>query len=89
MALPAGAAAALAGDMGKNGIGKGGDMPPMPEDGEPEDGDKDAVYKQICGDAFDAMKSGSKEEFCNYMLELLERYNGDEESKEGEAPEEV
>ena len=87
MPLPSGAAAALASDMGKNGIGAGkpADMPEMPDDGK----DGDEIYKQICGDVFDAVKSGNKDQFAQFMMELLEHYHGDEESKEGEAPEEV
>ena len=82
MAFPKGAAADLAGVMSKNGMGSGEAPPDMPDD----DGEKDEdqVYKEICGDAYDAMKSGSKDQFCQFMLELLERYYGDNEKAQGE-----
>jgi hypothetical protein len=64
--------------MSKGGLGGGADMEAEEPDAEEPDMDDDKAYRDICGDAFDAMKKGSKEEFCNYMLELLERHSAKE-----------
>ena len=91
MALPPGAAAALTSSMSKAGMG-GGDAGPSDE---PDDeGGEDAAYKQICGDVFDAVKNGDKEKFGQFMMELLERFQGNESGPESspempESPEET
>lgn len=96
MALPVKAAADLAHDMAKKGISGHIAMKlPSHNDDEsyedsPDDKSEDMLH-EIAGDAYDALQSGSKEDFCKYLVEFMERacagkHDGGDDEEEGEQP---
>lgn len=66
-------------------MSKGLAAAPMSDDsGDDMSDDVDVSLEDVAGDIFDALKSGSKEDFVKFLLELLDRKSSPEDDGDEE-----